>query len=144
MIWWGKGGRSVQGKLFLYTIKEYSLLFKEIGKAVSKLRVTAYLTGLQGLTVQQAMIKPGKVLQGILRVRGVDFGGCWTPLFSSANHQQGGVTHWPVAVTKAELYCIVCGANGLPTVQPRPILTRQVLALAKRDCLLKPFKAGTI
>lgn len=64
-------------------------------------------------------------MQGILRVRTVDFGGSWTPLFDSANHQQGGVTHWPVAVTKAELYCIVSAEDAVPTVLPRPILTRQ-------------------
>jgi len=65
-----------------------------------------------------------RTLQGVLRVRTVEFGGSWTPLFASSDHQQGGVTHWPVAVTKAELYCIVCKSDASPSVLPRPILTR--------------------
>ena len=72
-----------------------------------------------------ALARALTLLQGVLRVRTVDFGGSWAPLFDSADHQQGGVTHWPVAVTHAELYCIVSAENAMPTVLPRPILTRQ-------------------
>ena len=60
----------------------------------------------------------------MLRVRTVDFGGSWVPLFAAAAHQKGKETYWPVAVTKAELFCIVCASAAVPSVLPRPVLTK--------------------
>ena len=62
--------------------------------------------------------------QGVLRVRTVDFGGSWVPLFAAAAHQKGEETYWPVAVTKAELFCIVCASAAVPSILPRPVLTK--------------------
>lgn len=66
-------------------------------------------------------------LQGVLRQRGQDFGGCWLQLLDEEEHRQDGESYWPVSMSASELHCIVCPSGGVPPVHPRPVHHRSVI-----------------
>eukprot|EP00873_Tetraselmis_striata_P018043 jgi/Tetstr1/438307/TSEL_026874.t1 len=59
----------------------------------------------------------------ILRIRTPDFGGSWTPVFTSATERKGNEAYFMVGLSHKEIYCIVCNAGSAPQVAPKPVLS---------------------
>jgi chromosome transmission fidelity protein 4 len=68
---------------------------------------------------------------GVVRLRSGEYGGAWTPVFSSAAARSGDAErHWVVGVTSVEVYAVVVKApDTAPAVAPRPVLSLFPLAV---------------
>ena len=51
------------------------------------------------------------IVQGVLRLRTQEYGGCWVPVFVSAQQRKNSEVYWPVSLTMTQLTCIVCTAT---------------------------------
>lgn len=59
------------------------------------------------------------MVQGVLRLRSREYGGCWVPVFVSSQQRKNSEVYWPVTVslTLTQLTCIVCtAAQPIPQV----------------------------
>ena len=52
-----------------------------------------------------------RIVQGVLRLRTQEYGGCWVPVFVSAQQRKNSEVYWPVTLTMTQLTCIVCTAT---------------------------------
>ena len=59
-----------------------------------------------------------------------EFGGSWTPIFSSAAVRKSEAeSYWIVGVSESDVYCVICkSSDGFPAVHPRPLLSMMKLA----------------
>eukprot|EP00899_Mesostigma_viride_P003283 jgi/Mesvir1/12956/Mv05969-RA.1 len=63
--------------------------------------------------------------QGVVRLRCLEYGGSWVPVFSSAAERKSSEeSHWVVGLDSTQLFCVVLKApNTYPQVMPRPVLS---------------------
>ena len=58
-------------------------------------------------------VLPSSICLRLLRAH--EFGGCWVPVFDPAAEAKSSEVFWPVGMSQANLFCVVCTPQ-----QPHP------------------------